>query len=365
MGKKIEMLTDFQKSQMKVYRDKWIEIGLCTDPANRKEAEDGVVEMYKIAGLKPPRIIWCGSPFSMVTDHAIISGTSRVRDSVGIKVRNSVLDSVRAVIAPNVGNRVFCYVGDVIFEAVSDGVGDIFGISRSSFGRASVWTGIREGVRSSVRNSVWDEVGVCGYGQHDASWLAFFGYFSNVVGFDCEAEKLSGLLKVSANAGWYIPCEKICLISERTSLVKKDELSRLHCETGPAVLYPDGWSIYSWHGTQIPSKWIEKKSELTPQMALTWENIEQRRAACEILGWDNVLKVLDAKTIDHDDDPMIGNLVEVDIPNIGKEKFLRVMCGTGREFAIPMPPHIMTALEGNAWSFDIFPDVLKQLEVRT
>ena len=197
---------------------------------------------------------------------------------------------------------------------------------------------------------------------------------------------------------------------DRPEFIKFDDQKRLHSETGPAILYRDGLSIYAWHGIRIPSDWLnevdeeatkaemdewmsqydslknsgqltpelekmhmnikptpilKKKSILTPKIALTWTNIEQRRCACEILGWDRILDELNAKTIDEDDDPMIGKLVQVNIPDIGKEKFLRVVCGTGRKFAIPVPPNMKTALEANAWTFNIDTDQLKNLEIRT
>ena len=87
---------------------------------------------------------------------------------------------------------------------------------------------------------------------------------------------------------------------------------------------------------------------------MTWPNIEQRRAACEIVGWARILKELDARTIDKDDDPKIGELLEVELPNSGTERFIRVQCGTGREFAIPVPRDCGdTALEANAWTYGL------------
>ena len=115
----------------------------------------------------------------------------------------------------------------------------------------------------------------------------------------------------------------------------------------------------------IPAEWIEKKAKLTPKIALSWENIEQRRCACEILGWAKILRELNSKVIDSDEDPMIGTLLEVNIPDIGREKFLQVLCGTGRTFAIPVPPNCKTALEANAWTFGVEPETLRDLEVRT
>ena len=116
---------------------------------------------------------------------------------------------------------------------------------------------------------------------------------------------------------------------------------------------------------RVPEEWITNKEALDAKTAITWENMEQRRAACEIVGWENVLKQLNAKTIQKDSDPEIGELVEVNIPDIGKERFLRVQCGTGRMFALPVPPDMQTALEANAWTFNINPDELLNLEIRT
>ena len=159
--------------------------------------------------------------------------------------------------------------------------------------------------------------------------------------------------------------EKICWISERHCVVKKDDEKRIHCEDGPAIAYPDGWGIYAWHGVIIPAGWIIDRTLLTPEIALGQSNTEQRRAACEILGWSSILTRLSARTIDRDIDPQIGELVEVNLPDSGKERFLRVLCGTGREFAIPVPPMMTTALEANAWTYDIPPQLMKQKESRT
>jgi hypothetical protein len=57
--------------------------------------------------------------------------------------------------------------------------------------------------------------------------------------------------------------------------------------------------------------------------------------------------------IDEDEDAMIGTLLEVNIPDIGREKFLKVLCGTGRTFAIPVPPNMNTALQAQAWTWNM------------
>ncbi len=135
-----------------------------------------------------------------------------------------------------------------------------------------------------------------------------------------------------------------------------DNQRRLHNEHAPAFVWLADVKLYFWHGVLVPPAWITDKQSLTAADALGQTNVELRRAACEIVGWDNTLDQLKARTIERDEDPTIGELVEVSLPDAGREKFLRVTCGTGRRFAIPVPPNMETALQANAWTFG-FDDV--------
>jgi hypothetical protein len=202
------------------------------------------------------------------------------------------------------------------------------------------------------------------YGPHDASWLGFYQFFRDEVGIqDCH--KLDGLIELANHCGWLNVYADTVVFQDRPEVIKFDDQKRLHNPDGPAIRYRDGYSVYSWHGVRIPADWIENKSKLTAKIALTWQNIEQRRSACEILGWAKILKDLDSKVIDEDVDPEIGTLLEVEIPDIGREKFLRVLCGTKREFALPVPPEMTTALEANAWTFGFDSKDFLKPEVRT
>jgi hypothetical protein len=77
------------------------------------------------------------------------------------------------------------------------------------------------------------------------------------------------------------------------------------------------------------------------------------------------LKELDARTVDVDGDPEIGELLEVNLPDSGREKFLRVLCGTRREFALPVPNDMKTALEAQAWTWGMTPSEFIKPEIRT
>ena len=198
-----------------------------------------------------------------------------------------------------------------------------------------------------------------------AGWSAYLVAFRDILGLRLkEHEAFAPFEAASREGGFRVMHEEFCMVSDFPEVLKKDEQNRPHCENGPSHRWRDGWSLYHWHGVRVPAEWIENKASLTAQMALSQENTELRRAACEILGWAKILKELNAKTINKNKDPQIGELIQVDLPDAPGEKFLRVMCATGREFAIPVPKDMETAMQSNAWSFGLDPQQFNP-EVRT
>lgn len=165
-----------------------------------------------------------------------------------------------------------------------------------------------------------------------------------------------------------------------------DPQGRTHCPHGPAVVHLDGTPEFYWRGTRVPSyfipitaHWREQHpgcsllplnrpyEQLTAAEALSIPNTEVRRAACEIVGWHNILEDLSAVVIDRDEDPTIGELLRVRIPTDFmhvEQQFLRVRCGTGRVFALAVPDTCQTALEANAWTYGLSPEDYRP-EIRT
>ena len=155
--------------------------------------------------------------------------------------------------------------------------------------------------------------------------------------------------RAAIEGGFRVMHPEFCIVSDFPEVIRIDELNRPHCEDGPSHRWRDGWSLYHWHGVKVPAKWIEDKSSLSAREVMSERNIEVRRAGIEILGWAKILSDLDARVIDDDGDPGIGTLIEVTLPEVGAARFVRVLCGTGREFAICVPPNTKTALAGQAW----------------
>ena len=148
---------------------------------------------------------------------------------------------------------------------------------------------------------------------------------------------------------------------------KRDKEDRLHAEKGPALVVA-GYAFYFWHDTQIPAYFIEDKKKLTAEHIFSITNAETRRIAVEIVGWDNLVDQLNPIVIDKNKNPEIGTLMELKIPLRGsrsRQFVLRVKCGTGRFFSIPVVSTVKTALEAQAWIWNIPPDQFKMPEVRT
>jgi len=203
-------------------------------------------------------------------------------------------------------------------------------------------------------------------GSHNLYWIAYYR-FALDIGITVPEEvsnNLDIIKRISSQCEWWWPFENIVIVSEKPTMVKWDGENRLHNETGPAVEYADGYSLYSWRGIAIPENWIADGPPESKDI-MRIENIEQRRIACEMRGWHNILPDIGAVLIDKHKNPQVGELWEADLPDNGLERFLKVECGTGRTFAIPVGMEYNTAREANAGTYGIAPQILDMLELRT
>ncbi len=199
-----------------------------------------------------------------------------------------------------------------------------------------------------------------------ASGCAYLAGARDVLGLELPSHKAYQAYEDCAiEGGFRMMHADFCMVSDRPLKISIDAENRPHCENGPSHLWRDGWALYHWHGVAIPEAWVTGNPPSAAE-ALGWPNIEQRRAACELVGWVHILDQLQAKTIDQDGDPEIGSLLEVELPDAGRARFIYVQCGTGRRFALPVPLNMQTALQGNAWSYGLDGDMVNfKPEVRT
>ena len=392
-------ITKAEKEKMEEHARLWIARAMRTSPIEPEKIIPAIEEIYRAARLKVPRIVIVPSPLVMafaygasaaiLYEREIIAATDTATDTATVAAtdtatRNATDTATDAATYSATLNATYSATLAATLAATRDATDD----ATYSATLAATDTATHNATVAATRNATLaatqgaqackDLAGVFGLecakawaacyqgGNMWASYEAYITATRDILRLELPSHKKYECWESAAiNGGFRVMHKEFCIVSDFPEILKIDNENRPHCENGPSHRWRDGWSLYHWHGQEIPSEWIENKESLTAKIALTWKNIEQRRAACEILGWSNILTELDAKIINTDKDPEIGELVEVIIPEIGRERFLRVRCGTGREFAIPVPPKMKTALEAQAWTWGLDKKDFTKPEIRT
>ena len=336
----IDTLTVEQEAMLAQVRDEWLAVGLSTEPANRPAAEEGVRQAYRRAGMEPPSVvIWLGSPYAGCVASAMLS-----QDQVWDQVRGQVGDQVRGQVRGQVWDQV--------------------------------WGQVRGQVRDQVRGQVWgqvgDQVGYAVWGQHEAGYLGWCDAMQ-LIGVNLD---VAGLSTVARNAGWWWPMRDAVILTDRPDTLHRDPQGRLHCTTGPALRYRDGWAIHAIHGVRVPADLIETGWDV--KRTLEEDNAEVRRAAIELTGWDRFIADAGLTLVASAPDP--GNppheLELYDLPDRLRDMYddqARILLctngsvepdGTRRRYGLPVPAHhddpVAAAADLYGWPIDAY----RRLEVR-
>lgn len=385
MSKKISYIPEDLKAKFPDIVKKAIEDGLRCEPADRNRAEKAFRELYTDINLNATvPIVWVNSPIVGALAAPISSTLIDVFHSLGYKETSTELLEVLEDVTRNFSETVIKdfitskndtrisreaegEIVSTIVRTVLENVKSQLPAGKSNKNKNDIKKNLTNGFKSAKKSVIWWHT--WRGGQFWINWPAFVETCL-MLGIDqSENPKVWRYIKaegeICRSAGYYWPNKNFIMVCERPHGIKKDDQGRLHSETGPAIDYGDTFKLYFWHGVSVPKNWIMNKSSINPQDVLLTSNIEQRRAGCEILGWNKILEQLNAVCINKHPDPMVGELLEVTLPDAGEERFLKVLCGTNREFALPVPKEVNTALEAQAWTWGLNTKDFIVPEVRT
>ena len=344
------------EARLLVEKERWTKLVSSTEPVDMPKVRSLVGDIYATADMPPPESVrLCASPAETVV--ATMQEAQKGCRCVGLpNIREAVRNSEPLLLNARERMRAVLWGPQRTRFSMNWGPPSWSGMNNRIF------SGIIEAMKNSNITSIYAP-----YNTNEQHWAA---YAQAVTPYTTGSAMLDlwPQAEMAAQCGWWYAFENVCLVTDRPKEIRFDEQGLLHCDHGPAIKYRDNWGVFSWHGVGFPSKWLDE-DELTPGIALNQENIEKRRVACEILGWDRILHALEAQMVDKDPNPQIGELLSVVLPsgrtggrgigtsnrNIwqGREMFLRVQCGTGRTFALPVPPTMRTAQEANAWTYGL------------
>lgn len=328
-------ITKEEEVLLKQHADMWIKRILSTESADFTKLKPAIIGMYKAADLAEPEVILVKSPIMMVFMYGACSVLVEKKNADVAKIFQDVADKMNAI--PDGTSPVQHYI--TVCKKLA---------GKKGIDAAKQWSSVYQG------------------GAYWAQYDSYLTAMRDVLGLRLKEHENYKFWEEAAIHGTFrVMHEKFCIVSDFPELLKIDDQNRAHGQDGPSHRWRDGWSLYHWHGVNVPENWIMNKESLSAKDAISWPNIEQRRCAAEIIGWAKILDELDCKVIDEDGDPEIGTLLEANIPDSGKERFLKVKCGTGRTFVIPVPPDMDTAMNAQAWSYGIELKEFNVPEVRT
>ena len=263
--KKIMSLTKEQEALFPHYVEKWIKIGLCTEPADREKAENAINGLYRLAKLKEPKIIWLPCPISAALSSVVY-----------VSIANSKSFPVRSA------------VGSAVYSAVDSAVSSALG------------SAVDSAVRSAVERASYAYFGASLW----ASYPAWADYFNEVLSIDIDRNYLD----LCESSGFYWILNDVCFASERPREINLDDNGRLHNENGNSISYPSNWGLYHWHGVQVPEGVILSPELITIDQIKSERNSEVRRIMIERMGYDKYIKESNLILIDEcsDDHEIIG-----------------------------------------------------------
>ncbi len=237
----LEQLTEEQEARLSAIRDRWIAVGLSTAPADRPRAEAAARLAYRRAGLSDAvRIIWAGSPMA-----GAAIAMRLIQRASGLRYAADIMNAPIAAVTRRAADLIATEVSTQITNDVAHPVA------------APVVAQAWEPVNHEVARRITHPMTMPGYAQHDAPRLAFFDTLGQC---GMDVSELDALMELAESCGWWWPFNDVCVLSERASHLAHDERGLLHAPDGPAIAYPDGWTVFAWHGVRVPAATILARS---------------------------------------------------------------------------------------------------------
>jgi len=388
MTNKIEKLTPEQEAYLPIFRDEWLKIGLSTQRVDREASTAAVKRLYAAGGRAEPLVMHFDSPMQCILAIHIMRGLGEIKEqdlmadlwdnlwaNLKANLRANLRADLRADLGANLRADLWANLWANLWDNLRDDLGDSLGANlrdslwdnlrdnlRDNLGDnlgADLWDNLWDNLRDNLRDNFWDNlwdnlwdslgdslgdsqkyISTYFWGGMDAYWIAW-AKFAEEIGVPIEKKEhfdaYVGFVKTSGVSYFY---PGLAFVSDRPDFIGKDEQMRLHCETGPALSFTDGYAVHAWHGTNVPAKWVEETSSVDPVDVLKTENVEQRAAGVAILGMEKMLDRLDHKIVDSDPDPERGDLIKVSLPDLPNPGYyLRALC--------PRNGRIMEAVNAN------------------
>jgi uncharacterized protein DUF6745 len=346
-------------------REEWLSRTLSSWPADRPATEAAISGLYDLLGLDPPRFHWTSSP---------VTALETVPPGVGPRPPESVSRLSEWPLPQRFSaDRTALFLRlDERFRGTLRTVEptvrfQVTGPLAQSW-RDSHLDALRAADRWAPRHSWYQTLCPSRVAHYDA--LRRLGAVTLTADeerlFDCWAT-------LARSCCWWWPRERVCVVSDRPAVLRvevwqENGIVRLHEADGPAVRYRDGWEVYAWHGTQVPS-WV-----ITDPRA--WRiaretNVEVRRCAIEHVGWASYIEEAGLVLVGSAPDP--GNPgSELRLYHVrDRIKVLLAVNGSverdghRRRYGLTVPGHFTDPIAAAGWTYGLSGTEYSRLARRT
>jgi hypothetical protein len=340
----------------------WLKIGLSTKKVDQAQATAAVKQLYKAGGQSEPLVMHFDSPAQCILAIHFMRNMgelpanlganlganlranlgdnlwANLRDNLGANLganlranlRANLGANLRANLRANLGANLRANLGDNLRDNLRDNLGANLGANLGDNLWDNLWDNFGANLGANLGDNLRDNdlyVPTYFWGAWDAYWIAWAKFAEDIGVRIDRKEHFDAYADFVKTCGVAYLYPRMAFVSDRPEIIAKDPETRLHSETGPALLYRDGYSVHAWHGVNVPNEWIEGRDTLAPQDVLKCANVEQRAAGVAILGMDRMLDQLEHTIIDSDADPERGDLIRVKLPDLPEPGYyLRALC---------------------------------------
>ncbi|BCL36900.1 DUF6745 domain-containing protein [Nostoc sp. MS1] len=324
----INQLTTEQESLITVYREKWRNIALSTQPVNRDKAIKTAELAYYLLGKLVPEIVFLESPnqfnnnFLKIEVHNLIekSLVKQVQVQINLPLKEKISSQINTELFKKIRGKIYYPFGGISMRL-------LMSISENNF---LSWNDLH-----SIKRWVY--------------YATCIDYCISVLGCKYQHHLWEFLLALAHECPWFFPYNHVCIICDRPLHIRFDNQNQLHAEGEPAIEFADGYSIYSYHGVTLPEKYGKVHPQRwRSQWLLTETNAELRRVLIQSIGYARICQELQAVELDNWAEYtllQIDNSIDVEPIFL-----LKMTCpSTGFVHILRVPPKTKSAREAICW----------------
>ena len=403
-------LSEVDLTEVRAVRDGWMAVALSTERVDRPAAEAAVHAAYVAAGMEPPAVmVWMDSPLGGTLASAALRGQLRdqIRDQLRGQIRDQlwdqlagqlerqILDQLGDQLAGQLRGQLERQLGDQLWDQLAGQLrgqlerqlgdqlrdqlaGQLAGQLRGQLERqlggqlgGQLRGQLAGKLRGQLRDQLADQLADQLNPWSDAYWLAYYACASPQAGL--KSDRLASLAAAVRSCGWWWPMRGAAVLTDRPTLIDRDEQGNLHGGSGPALTYADGYVCHFWHGTAVPPDFYEW--DIT--RVLQERNAEVRRCGVERIGWDAVIDRLElvAEAPDPGNTPHTLRLYDMgaEFADLYKSPARILVCqnasldrgGHRRTFGLPVPAHHTDPVSAAAELFGVPVAAYRALERAT